>query len=114
VHTIGGVITPSEPLMLIVPETDELRVEVKLPPQNIDQASVGQRATLRFSAFDQRTTPEINGVVSVISADITTDQKNGASYYIVRISMPADEIVRLKGLKLVCRSRLSYRPGPAP
>jgi HlyD family secretion protein len=101
VHTVGGVVTASEPLMLVVPQADDLAVEVKLPPQNIDQVTVGQRATLRFSAFDQTTTPEINGTVSVVSADIAQDQKTGAWYYIVRISMPADEIARLKGLKLV-------------
>jgi len=101
VHTIGGVVTASEPLMLIVPEADELTVEVKLPPQNIDQLSGGQRAILRFSAFNQRTTPEINGVVTTISADITQDQKTSASYYLVRISMSAAEIARLNDLKLV-------------
>jgi len=101
VHTIGGVVTASEPLMLIVPEADELTVEVKLPPQNIDQLSGGQRAILRFSAFNQGTTPEINGVVTTISADITQDQKTSASYYLVRISMSADEIARLNDLKLV-------------
>ncbi|MFL4981870.1 MAG: HlyD family type I secretion periplasmic adaptor subunit [Xanthobacteraceae bacterium] len=101
VHTIGGVVTASEPLMLIVPQADELTVEVKLPPQNIDQLSGGQRAILRFSAFNQRTTPEINGVVTTISADITQDQKTSASYYLVRISMSADEIARLNDLKLI-------------
>ncbi|MFL6803989.1 MAG: HlyD family type I secretion periplasmic adaptor subunit [Xanthobacteraceae bacterium] len=101
VHTIGGVVTASEPLMLIVPQADELTVEVKLPPQNIDQLSGGQRAILRFSAFNQRTTPEINGVVTTISADITQDQKTSASYYLVRISMSAAEIARLNDLKLV-------------
>jgi len=54
VHTVGGVITASEPAMLIVPEMDDLTVEVKLPPQNIDQLLVGQPAVLRFSAFNQR------------------------------------------------------------
>ncbi|MFL4971600.1 MAG: HlyD family type I secretion periplasmic adaptor subunit [Xanthobacteraceae bacterium] len=101
VHTIGGVVTASEPLMLIVPQAAELTVEVKLPPQNIDQLSGGQRAILRFSAFNQRTTPEINGVVTTISADITQDQKTSASYYLVRISMSANEIARLNDLKLV-------------
>jgi len=101
VHTVGGVVTASEPLMLIVPEADELTVEAKLPPQSIDQLSVGQRAGLRFSAFDQRTTPEIDGVVATISADVAQDQKTGSSYYVVRIRMSADEVARLNGLKLV-------------
>jgi HlyD family secretion protein len=100
VHTVGGVVTASEPLMLVVPEADQLTVEAKLPPQNVDQVSIGQRATLRFAAFNQRTTPEINGVVTVISADIAQDQKTGATYYVVRISMPPEELARLHGLKL--------------
>src|SRR5262249_33931232 len=61
VHTDGGVVTAGEPLMLIVPEADELTVEAKLPPQSIDQLSIGQGAALRFPAFNQRTTPEIRG-----------------------------------------------------
>jgi membrane fusion protein, type I secretion system len=101
VHTVGGVITASEPAMLIVPETDELTVEVKLPPQNIDQLLVGQPAVLRFSAFNQRTTPEINGIVVRISGDIVQDQKSGATYYLVHIATPTQEVVRLEGLKLL-------------
>jgi HlyD family secretion protein len=101
VHTIGGVVTASEPLMLIVPVADDLTVEVKIPPQNIDQMIVGQPAVLRFAAFNQRTTPEINGVVTRIGADLTQDPKSGMAYYLARIAMPAEEVARLKGLKLV-------------
>ena len=101
VHTVGGVIVASEPAMLIVPESDDLTVEVKLPPQNIDQLVVGQPAVLRFSAFNQRTTPEINGSVVRISGDIILDQKSGATYYLVHIATPMEEIARLERLKLV-------------
>ena len=101
VHTVGGVITASEPLMLIVPESDELTVEVRLPPQNIDQVTIGRPATLRFSAFNQATTPEINGLVTRISADVIQDQKTNTAYYTVRISISTAEIARLNGLKLV-------------
>lgn len=101
VHTIGGVVNASEPLMLIVPAADKLTVEARIPPQSIDQVRVGQTAALRFSAFDMRTTPEIFGTVGVVSADITQDEKSGTSYYTVRIALPPDEIARLDGLKLV-------------
>src|SRR5215204_171211 len=78
VHTVGGVITPNgEPLMLIVPRADALTVEARIAPQEIDRVRRDQRAVLRFSAFNQRTTPELNGTVSVVSADISTDQKTG-------------------------------------
>ena len=101
VHTVGGVITPGEAIMLIVPEADALTVEAKLAPQDIDQVRVGQTAALRFSAFNQRTTPELNGVVSRVSADLTTDQRTGAAYYVVRITLSDREIARLGGLRLV-------------
>jgi len=101
VHTVGGVITASETLMVVVPEEDELTVEVKLLPHDIDQIRFGQKTVLRFSAFNQRVTPEINGEVQRISADITQDQKTGANYYLVRISIPLKEIVRLGNLRLV-------------
>lgn len=99
VHTVGGVIGPSEQLMLIVPEDDALIVEIRIAPQDIDQIRIGQRASLRFAAFNQRTTPEINGVVSRISADIALDQKTGMAYYTGRISLPVAELARLGGLK---------------
>ena len=101
VHTVGGVITPGEAIMLIVPEADALTVEAKLAPQDIDQVRVGQTAALRFSAFSQRTTPELDGVVSRVSADLTTDQRTGAAYYVVRITLSESELARLEGLRLV-------------
>jgi HlyD family secretion protein len=102
VHTVGGVITPQgEPLMLIVPNADALTVEAKIQPQDIDQLHLGQSAVLRFSAFNQRTTPELTGEVSRISADVSQDAKTGASFYTIRIGVPEAELARLVGLKLV-------------
>ena len=101
VHTVGGVISPGEQIMLIVPDRDALTVEAKVEPRNIDQLYVGQTARLRFPAFDVRTTPEINGAVSIISADTTQDRDTKASYYKVRIRLPARDIARLDGKRLV-------------
>jgi HlyD family secretion protein len=101
VHTIGGVISPGEPIMLIIPRADALTVEARISPNDIDQIRVGQRAILRFSAFNQSTTPELNGEVRVISADISVDQKSGASFYTVRVTPPEAELARFNGLKLV-------------
>src|SRR5215831_5876735 len=101
VHTVGGVITAGDPIMLIVPEADNLSVEVKVNPQDIDQLQLNQKAILRFSAFNIRTTPEIEGVVTRISADTSTDQRTGQSYYTVRIAMAADQIERLGDVKLL-------------
>jgi HlyD family secretion protein len=101
VHTVGGVITAGDPIMLIVPEADNLSVEVKVNPQDIDQLQLNQKAILRFSAFNARTTPEIEGIVTRISADTSTDQRTGQTYYTVRISMPAEQIERLGNVKLL-------------
>jgi HlyD family secretion protein len=101
VHTVGGVIAQGEPIMLIVPQSDLLIVEAKIPPQEIDQIQVGQEALLRFSAFNLRTTPEIKGEVTRISADVVVDQKTNATFYTIRIGFSAEEVARLGTVKLV-------------
>jgi HlyD family secretion protein len=101
VHTVGGVISPGEQIMLIVPDADALAVDVKVAPRDIDQVYVSQTATMRFAAFDQKTTPEIEGQVSVLSPDITQDQRTGASYYTARVSLKSQELEKLGGSKLV-------------
>ena len=101
VHTVGGVIAAGDPIMLIVPDADALTVEVKIAPQDIDQLYLGQAASLRFTAFNQRVTPEIGGKVSLISADITQDPKTGASYYLVHLTPNASEVARLGDVKLM-------------
>jgi membrane fusion protein, type I secretion system len=101
VHTVGGVIPAGDTIMLIVPDTDNLLVEAKVSPHDIDQVQVGQSAVLRFSAFNLRTTPEINGTITRVSADTTTDQRTGQSYYTTRIAMTKSEIARLGDVKLI-------------
>jgi HlyD family secretion protein len=95
VHTVGGVITAGDAIMMIVPKADDLSVEAKVNPQDIDKLQVGQKTLLRLSAFNQRTTPELNGLVTRVSADVTTDQRTGQSYYTIRVSMPPNEVARL-------------------
>ena len=99
-NTVGGVIAAGDPIMMIVPESDNLTVEVKVDPKDIDQVQFGQSVVLRFSSFNVRTTPEINGSVSRIAADTSTDQRTGQSYYLVRIAMPAQELKRLGDVRL--------------
>ena len=101
VHTVGGVISPGEVLMLIVPGADNLAVEARVAPQDIDQLWIGQPALLRFSAFNQRTTPEIAGLVERISADITKEERSGQTFYTVRIALPSHEVERLGNVKIV-------------
>lgn len=101
VHTVNGVIGAGEPIMLIVPDTDTLAVEVKVAPQDIDQLLIGQDSLLRFTAFNQRTTPEVEGVVSMIAADVTHDPRTNESYYVARIALDMKAVARLGPVTLI-------------
>jgi HlyD family secretion protein len=92
IHTVGGVVTPGEAIMQIVPTADALVVEARVAPQDIDQVRIGQPATLRLSAFNQQTTPEVDGTVDRVSPDMIEDQKAGLSYYAVRIALSAKSL----------------------
>jgi HlyD family secretion protein len=100
-HTVGGVISAGDAIMMIVPQADDLQVEAKVNPQDIDKLQIGQKTLLRLSAFNQRTTPELNGLVTRVSPDVTTDQRTGQSYYTIRVSMPPREVARLGDVKLI-------------
>lgn len=100
VHTIHGVVNPSEPVMQIVPDEDELTIEARISTRDIDQVHPGQPVDLRFSAFDQRTTPVIEGTVVSVAGDVLRDQVSAAYYYPVRIKPLAESVAKLKGMKL--------------
>jgi HlyD family secretion protein len=101
VHTIGGVVRPGDVILEIVPDSDELQIEARLPTNEIDQVRRAQTAFLRFSAFNQRTTPQVEGAVSYVSADMSRDAQTNTSYYTVRVTLPGDERRRLGAVTLV-------------
>ena len=84
-------------IMLIVPANDVLSVQAKVSPNDIDELSPNPPVLLRFSAFNMRTTPELNGTVNWLGADQIENKQTGTSYYLVRISVPASELARLEG-----------------
>jgi HlyD family secretion protein len=104
-HTVGGVIGNGETIMQIVPRADELVVEAKVAPHDIDQVAPGAKVVVRIMAGNQRTSPEIAGVLIRVSADLTQEQQNAAqpppAYYAVRIALPAQEVAKLTDIKLV-------------
>ena len=101
VHTVGGVIGNAETLMLVVPKADALIIEAKVATQDIDQVSVGAKAVVRIMAGNQRTTPEVNGALTHVSADQSKDEKTNQIYYTVRVALSEEEVRRLGDLKLV-------------
>ncbi len=101
VHTIGGVISPAETLMTIVPSDAKLAIEIRLAPTDRDQIHIGQKANLRFSAFNQRTTPEFIGEVTSIAAELTKEPQTGISYYTAHINVSEADREATLNLKLV-------------
>ena len=95
VHTVGGVVPPGEPIMNIVPEDDKLIVEAMVSPTDVDNVNVGQEARLRITPLVQRATPELRGIVNLVSADIITDAQTQQQYYLARIDIPDSEYEKL-------------------
>ncbi len=101
VHTIGGVVTAAEQIMLIVPEEDNLTIQARVHPGDVDQVVVGRSAKLRLSAFNQQKTPEVPGRVIHVAADVTVDPKTGESYYATRLEMDEKKLRAVGDLKIV-------------
>lgn len=99
-HTVGGVINPAEPVMFIVPENEALVATLRVRPADIDKVTPGQPARLRFSAFSQRETPEIEAEVLKVSADAIRDESSGAMFYEAIVSIPPDSpVIRSLGIR---------------
>ncbi len=100
VHTIGGVTSPGETMMLIVPDLDKLVIEAHVSPKDIDQVRVGQDAMIRFPAFNQRTTPQVHASIVQLDADITRPQDKSPPFFGARLRLSQEEIKRLGHVEL--------------
>ncbi len=101
VHTVGGVVAPGQELLKIVPSGASLIVEGAIQPQDIDQVARGQPVSIRLTSFNQRTTPELNGKVINVSADLLTDERKENYHYLVQIALDAGETNKLGQKSLV-------------
>ncbi|MDF1802288.1 HlyD family type I secretion periplasmic adaptor subunit [Thalassovita sp.] len=90
-----SVIKPADPVLFLVPQDRPLVIAAQVPPIHIDEIFVGQDVTLRFSAFDQRQTPELFGTVVQISADAFTDQATQQTFYRIEVEPNKGELIRL-------------------
>ena len=98
--TIGSYLPPGQVVLEVVPDRGRDMVEVKIAPQDIDQISIGQGATLHFTAFSQQTTPTVPGKVEWVSAERDVDQATGMQFYRARIAVETEDMARLEGLDL--------------
>ncbi len=95
VQTLRSVVVNADPVLFVIPQDRPLVIAARVDPIHIDQIVVGQDVNLRFSALDQRTTPELIGKVQLVSADAFEDESIGASYYRAEIVLNPGEIERL-------------------
>ena len=84
INTIGGVISPGNSILDIVPQEDALLVELKIRPADIAYVNVGQFARLKFSAYDFAIHGSLQGIVTFVSADTITNEE-GESFFVVRV-----------------------------
>ncbi len=99
--TPRAVIRAADPVLYLIPQDRPLVIATQVPPIHIDQVFAGQPVKLVFSSFSSRTTPQLNGHVSRVSADAFNDQKSGASFYRAEIELDPGEIALLKNLVLL-------------
>ncbi|MFM2350704.1 MAG: hypothetical protein RIR04_1670 [Pseudomonadota bacterium] len=101
VTTPQSVIRPADPILYIIPQDRPLIIIAQIPPIHVDEVRVGQVVRVSFAAFSARTTPELIGTLTTISADAMTDQASRQSFYRAEITLDAGEMAKLQGNKLV-------------
>ena len=99
-HTIGGVVKPGDTIAQIVPAEANLVVDAQVNTVNRDQIWTGMLARVRFTAFNQRTTPEVTGRIIHISSDQSGGEEGETPFYSVRIKLPPSEIQRLGNVEI--------------
>ncbi len=122
--TVGGVIAPGQEIMKIIPERESLVISAQVMPADLDQVTLGQDTNVIFSSLKQDSAPELDGVVSYISADDLIDPITGSSYFVVEVEIADRQLPKLNGQSLVAgmpadifiqtesRSVLDYLLGP--
>ena len=121
----GSVVRPADPVLFIVPQDEGLVIEARVEPIHVDQVYPGQPVRLMLSAFDARTTPELNGEVRSLSPDAFDDERSGAPYYRAEIVLKEGEAGRLRPNQILIpgmpaeafirtsdRTPLAYLTGP--
>jgi HlyD family type I secretion membrane fusion protein len=100
IHTVGGVIRPGETLLEIAPQDEDLLVDARVNPSDIDGVAIGQSVEVRFTALNLRSTPSIFGEVRSVSGDRLTNEVTGDPYFLARIEVAAEERAKLGDVSL--------------
>ena len=108
IFTVGGVVSPGQKLMDIVPENQPLVIEARVRPNDADDLKIGQSTEIRIPAFRDRRMPLLTGTIQKISADALTDEKTGASYFKIEVQVPPSE---LNVIRQVRGAEAGLKPG---
>lgn len=100
-HTLRGVIAPGEEILKIVPQTEQLFVEARVSPKDIDQVSPDQQAVVRLSSFNRNITPEADARITHVSADLSRDEARDLSYYVVHLEIDNRGSESMNGVALM-------------
>lgn len=95
-HTIGAVVPSGGEIMNIVPQHEELIIEAKIKPQDIDNVAIGMKSKIQLTAYKGKKVPKINGEVINVSPDILTNEQTRESYFLARIKISKKDIEKLK------------------
>jgi len=103
-HTVGAVIPPAGEIMTIVPQNDDLIIEAKVKPQDIDEVHQGLKTKIILTAYKGKKVPKLNGLVLNVSPDIVISADGRESYFLVRIKVDESDIKKL-------RNKIELYPG---
>ena len=98
--TVGSAVPPAQPILQIVPDRDELIVEARIRPQDVDQVRVGQKARVTFSGLNRQTTPDVPGKVVFVSAELAQDQRTGQGFYRIKVQLDAQALAHAPQIAL--------------
>jgi membrane fusion protein, type I secretion system len=101
VFAVNSVVQPGQTILNVVPQNTDLILSTRVAAINIDSVYIGQVASIRFPALDNRTTPELIGRVASVSPDVLIDQATGQSYYSADLTLDPGQLERLGGQVLI-------------
>jgi HlyD family secretion protein len=99
IFTVGGVITPGQTLMDIVPDNADLVVGARVSIDDADDLRIGQKAQVRFLGLHDRNLPAIFGQLTRLSADSMVDEESGLSFYTAEVRVAADQMKEIKKVR---------------
>lgn len=98
--TLGGVIGAGQPLMDIVPTDDELIVETRVEPKDIDSVRNGLPARVRLTSYTRALAPTVEGTITYVAADMGTDQRTGNPYFTARVRLNSESLAQWPEVRL--------------